>query len=253
MARKLKNLSDLHGGTTFSISSSRNFVLIFIAKKRLYTMIMNLGGQRSIANVFLRELRDKTVQRDRARFRRNMERLGEIMAYEVSKKLAYTETAVETVLGTAPMMLPAEQPVLVTVLRAGLPYFQGFLNYFDRSDCGFIGAYREEGKSEVSIKLDYQTAPVLKGRALILIDPMLATGKSLVRAIQSLTDFYGEIPDHIHLASLIATPEGIRYIQEHVPLPHTIWTFSIDEKLDEKFYIVPGLGDAGDLSYGNKV
>lgn len=216
-------------------------------------MIINLGEQRSIANVFLQELRDKAIQQDRARFRRNMERLGEIMAYEVSRKLAYAKAGVETVLGTAPMMLPMEQPVLVTVLRAGLPYFQGFLNYFDRSDCGFIGAYREEGKPEISIKLDYQTAPVLKGRTLILIDPMLATGKSLVRAVHSLTDFYGEVPDHIHLASLIATPEGIRHVQEQVTLPHTIWTFSIDEKLDSKFYIVPGLGDAGDLSYGNKV
>jgi uracil phosphoribosyltransferase len=216
-------------------------------------MIINLGEQRSIANVFLQELRDKAIQQDRARFRRNMERLGEIMAYEVSRKQVYTKAGVETVLGTAPMMLPVEQPVLVTVLRAGLPYFQGFLNYFDRSDCGFIGAYREEGKPEISIKLDYQTAPVLKGRTLILIDPMLATGKSLVRAVHSLTDFYGELPDHIHLASLIATPEGIRHVQEQITLPHTIWTFSIDEKLDSKFYIVPGLGDAGDLSYGNKV
>jgi len=216
-------------------------------------MTINLGEHSSIANVFLSELRNRTVQQDRARFRRNMERLGEIMAYEVSKRLAYTEATVETVLGRAEMMLPREQPVLVTVLRAGLPYFQGFLNYFDRSDCGFIGAYREEGKSEVSIKLDYQTAPSLKGRSLILIDPMLATGKSLVRSINSLTTFYGETPDHIHLASLIATPEGIKHVQEQVTLPHTIWTFSVDEKLDAKYYIVPGLGDAGDLSYGNKV
>jgi uracil phosphoribosyltransferase len=216
-------------------------------------MIINLGEHSSIANAFLRELRDRALQQDRQRFRRNMERLGEIMAYEVSRRLDYAETAVETVLGTAQMMLPREKPVLVTVLRAGLPYFQGFLNYFDQSDCGFIGAYREEGKTDVSIKLDYQTAPSLKGRSLILIDPMLATGKSLVRSIHSLTNFYGEAPDHIHLASLIATPEGIRHVQEHVTLPHTIWTFSIDEKLDAKFYIVPGLGDAGDLSYGNKV
>jgi uracil phosphoribosyltransferase len=216
-------------------------------------MIINLGEYSSIANVFLRELRDKSIQQDRARFRRNMERLGEIMAYEISRRLHYEPVAIQTVLGTAQMSLPNEKPVLVTVLRAGLPYFQGFLNYFDQSDCGFIGAYREEGKPEVSIKLDYQTAPSLKNRSLILIDPMLATGKSLVRSIQSLTNFYGESPDHVHLASLIATPEGIRHVQENVSLPHTIWTFSVDEKLDSKFYIIPGLGDAGDLSYGNKV
>lgn len=216
-------------------------------------MIMNLGEHRSIANEFLRELRDRSLQQDRPRFRRNMERLGEIMAYEISRRLDYSPVPVQTVLGTAHMELPAQKPVLVTVLRAGLPYFQGFLNYFDQSDCGFIGAYREEGKAEVSIKLDYQTAPSLKGRSLILIDPMLATGKSLVRAVRSLTDFYGEAPGHIYLASLIATPEGIRHVQEELTLPHSIWTFSIDERLDSKFYIVPGLGDAGDLSYGNKI
>jgi len=216
-------------------------------------MIINLGEHSSIANVFLKELRDRSIQQDRARFRRNVERLGEVMAYEVSKKLTYAETAVHTVLGTAHMMQPREQPVLVTVLRAGLPYFQGFLNYFDQSDCGFIGAYREEGKAEVTIKLDYHTAPSLRDRTLILIDPMLATGKSLVRSINALMDFYGETPAHIHLASLIATPEGIQHVQQQVAPPHTVWTFAIDEKLDANFYIVPGLGDAGDLSYGNKV
>lgn len=216
-------------------------------------MIINLGEQSSIANVFLSELRDKAVQQDRARFRRNMERLGQIMAYQISQKLRYQPVPVQTVLGIARMQLPVEKPVLVTVLRAGLPYFQGFLDYFDQADCGFIGAYREEGKSEVSIKLDYQTTPSLKNRTLVLIDPMLATGKSLVRSIHSLSNFFGEVPDHIHLASLIATPEGIKYVQEKIALPHTIWTFSIDEKLDTRFYIVPGLGDAGDLSFGNKV
>lgn len=215
-------------------------------------MIINLGEHNSVANEFLRGMRDEDVQQDRPRFRRNMERLGEIMAYEISKKLCYKQTDVQTPLGNSSLAVPLNLPVLITVLRAGLPYFQGFLNYFDGSDCGFIGAYRDEkGTDQVTITLEYLSSPSLFDRELILIDPMLATGQSFIRSVQSAMQ-KGR-PSHIHIASLLAAPEGIRYIEQNMPVPYTIWTFAVDERLNDKFYIVPGLGDAGDLSFGNKI
>jgi uracil phosphoribosyltransferase len=215
-------------------------------------MVINLGEQHSVANEFLRSLRDKGIQQDRQRFRRNMERLGEIMAYEISKKMEFHSTPVHTPLGVATISLLVQKPVLVTVLRAGLPYFQGFLSYFDQSDCGFIGAYRDEhGKDQITINLEYMATSALKGRELIVIDPMLATGKSFIRAVNALRK-NGE-PSHVHIASLVATPEGVDYVQNNITVPHTLWTFAVDEKLNAQFYIVPGLGDAGDLSFGNKI
>lgn len=215
-------------------------------------MVINLGEQPSIANEFLRSIRDKNIQQDRLRFRRNMERLGEIMAYEISRKMEYHLTPVTTPLGVSSIALPVSKPVLVTVLRAGLPYFQGFLNYYDQSDCGFIGAYRDEhGTDQITVNLDYIATSTLNGRELIVIDPMLATGKSFIRAVKALQK-NGQ-PSHIHIASLVATPEGIAFVESNIQSPHTLWTFSIDEKLNSQFYIVPGLGDAGDLSFGNKI
>ena len=212
--------------------------------------LINLGEKPSIANQFLNEIRDKDSQQDRMRFRKNMERMGEIMAYEISKTLMYQACTINSPLASLKSRKLMEQPILLTVMRAGLPYFQGFLNYFDQVDAGFIGAYRKEG-AEIEIKLEYLATPELEGREVILIDPMLATGKSFIRSINALMK-HGK-PTHIHLASLIASPEGIEYIKANLNIPFTIWTFSVDEKLDTRFYIVPGLGDAGDLSFGKKI
>lgn len=214
-------------------------------------MVYNLGETNSIANHFLYELRDVSIQQDRMRFRRNMERLGEVMAVEISKKLDYSPVSFETPLASDSVDLVREQPVLVTVLRAGLPFFQGFSNYFDKSPGGFIGAYRKEGEKEITINLDYLATPSLTDRNLILIDPMLATGRSFVKSVDAL--IRNGIPKHIHVASLVSTPEGIDFIKKSIKLPLTIWTFGIDEKLNDQFYIVPGLGDAGDLSFGEKI
>ena len=210
-----------------------------------------LNHQNSIANQFLLELRDQKIQQDRMRFRKNLMRLGEVMAYEISKKLSYKRKEIQTSLTNISIPTISQSPVIITVLRAGLPYFQGFLNYFDQSDSGFIGAYRKEGGNEIEIQLDYLAAPSLEGREVILVDPMLATGNSFVRSISALMKL-GQ-PSHIFLAAMIASPEGIEIIQKKVTTPSSLWIVSIDEKLDQNFYIVPGLGDAGDLSFGQKL
>lgn len=210
-----------------------------------------LNHQNSIANQFLLELRDQKIQQDRMRFRNNLMRLGEVMAYEISKKLSYKRKEIQTSLTNISIPTISQSPVIITVLRAGLPYFQGFLNYFDQSDSGFIGAYRKEGGNEIEIQLDYLAAPSLEGREVILVDPMLATGNSFVRSISALMKL-GQ-PSHIFLAAMIASPEGIEIIQKKVTTPSSLWIVSIDEKLDQNFYIVPGLGDAGDLSFGQKL
>jgi uracil phosphoribosyltransferase len=226
-----------------------NFILNFRQKKML--MLFNLSDHNSIANQFVSELRDKNVQTDRARFRRNMRKLGQIMAYEISKRLKYKPKSVETPLGTSVVMIPENNPVLLTVLRAGLPYFEGFLDYFDQSDCGFVGAYRDESTDEIVIHMDYIATPPITEREVILIDPMLATGKSVVNGINKVLK--SGRPSHIHIAALVAAPEGIKYTEEHVTTPHSLYTCAVDEKLNELFYIVPGLGDAGDLSFGPKI
>jgi uracil phosphoribosyltransferase len=210
-----------------------------------------LGDQHSIANQFLNEIRDKEKQQDRMRFRKNMERMGEIMAYEISKKLTYTKCVVNSPLASLTSNQLNTQPIIITVLRAGLVYFQGFINYFDQAEAGFIGAYRKEGGEEIKINLEYLAAPNLEGRDVILVDPMLATGKSFLRSVSALLT-HGT-PDHLHIASVIASPEGVDYVKKNLNVPHTLWTFAVDEKLDSRFYIVPGLGDAGDLSFGEKL
>lgn len=213
--------------------------------------VVVLGAENSIATQFLNEIRDKSRQRDRMRFRRNMERMGEIMAYEISKKLAYSTCEVQSPLASLTSRELKSQPVILTVLRAGLVYFQGFMNFFDRADGGFIGAYRKEGEHEITINLDYVATPQLQGREVIIVDPMLATGKSFIHTVQAILK--NGTPAHIHIAALIAAPEGIEFVKQNMPVPFSLWTFAIDEKLNENFYIVPGLGDAGDLSYGDKL
>jgi uracil phosphoribosyltransferase len=209
-----------------------------------------LGDEVSIAHHYLTILRDVALQNDRMKFRFAVERLGEIMAIEISKKLEYNKIDVQTPLGTKAQFKLKQEPVLITVLRAGLPYWNGFQRVFEHSDCGFIGAYRQEGQ-EIKIKVDYVASPSLEGRDLILIDPMLATGKSMVDAITQLKK--KGIPKNIFIAGLIAAPEGIAYLESKLGKQISIWTFSIDEKLNDQSYIVPGLGDAGDLSFGEKV
>ncbi len=217
-------------------------------------MIRELGKQNSIFNQFLYQVRDKEIQTDRLRFRRNMERLGEIFAYEISKELEYEERQVVTPLGVANMHLLKEQPLLSTVLRAGLPFHQGILNFFDEADNAFISAYRKytkEEEEEFVIKLDYISAPKIKGRTLIISDPMLATGGSLIAAVKGMFEL-GK-PKHLHVVTLLSAQEGIEALKKSFSkMPMTIWTGSVDDELTAKAYIVPGLGDAGDLAFGTK-
>ena len=214
-------------------------------------MIFNLSAQNTIANQFLSELRDKNVQSDRSRFRGNMKRLGQLMAYEISKKLAFRDSVIETPLGKSFVSVPATQPVLLTVMRAGIPYFDGFLDFFNTSECGFIGAYREEGSDDIVIHLEYVATPDVEGKDVIIIDPMLATGKSFVRAVQAIVK--RGVPAHIYIAALVAAPEGIEFVRTNLNVPFSIYTCALDENLNPQDYIVPGLGDAGDLSYGVKL
>lgn len=213
-----------------------------------------LDKQNSIALEFLSEVRDIHTQNDRLRFRKNFERLGEIMAYEISKSLDFKEIKISTPLAETNGKILNDSPVLISVLRAAIPFYQGFLNYFDRSDSGFVGAYRKpESHKEKEVEIDflYQAAPHLEDKEVILIDPMLATGKSFVKTIDNL--LRNGTPRLIHIACVIASPEGVSYIQNHVNVPVKLWIGALDEKLDENFYIVPGLGDAGDLCFGEKL
>lgn len=214
-------------------------------------MITVLNRQNSVANQYLLELRDKNIQQNRTRFRNNVERLGELMAYEISKKFQYDSKQIQTPLGTASVNIPTDNPVLITVLRAGLPYFIGFQNIFGEADCGFIGAYRKESEANLTITLDYLATPSLEGRTIILVDPMLATGQSVIKVVNALLK-HGK-PKHIHVAALVAAPEGVALLEKHLPVTHDVWTWALDEKLNELYYIVPGLGDAGDLSFGEKL
>lgn len=214
-------------------------------------MITVLNRQNSVANQFLLELRDKSIQQNRARFRNNIERLGELMAYEISRKFQYNQVKVQTPLGTSTVNISTDNPVLITVLRAGLPYFIGFQHIFGEADCGFIGAYRKESDADLTINLDYLATPSLEGRTLIIIDPMLATGQSVIKSVNALLK-HGT-PKHVHIAALVAAPEGVELLEKKLSVSHDLWTWALDEKLNELFYIVPGLGDAGDLSFGEKL
>jgi uracil phosphoribosyltransferase len=214
-------------------------------------MAFILNDHNSIANQFLFELRDAVLQQDRMRFRKNLERLGEIMAYEVSRGFNYKAQDAVTPLGELSINVMREHPVLITILRAGLPFFQGFLNFFDQADCGFIGAFRKEDEKSMTIKLEYVATNSLQGKMVILIDPMLATGRSVMDSINAICR--NGTPAHVHVVCLVAAPEGIDHLKENLKIPFSLWTCAVDIKLNHQFYIVPGLGDAGDLSYGNKV
>lgn len=214
-------------------------------------MIYNLSDCHSIANNFLAELRDVHIQQDAMRFRRNLERLGEIFAYEISKKMDFIEREVETPLGIANIHVPHNKVVLATILRAGLPMHQGLLNFFDGAENAFVSAYRQHHKDGTfEINVEYVSCPNLEGKTLIIADPMLATGASMSLTINSLKE-HG-VPAEIHVVTAIASTEGVRYIRRKHPKVH-IWMGSCDEELTAKSYIVPGLGDAGDLSYGAKL
>jgi uracil phosphoribosyltransferase len=214
-------------------------------------MVINLSEQHSLVSNWLAEIRDVSVQSDRMRFRRNLERIGETAAFEISKLLPFEEREIQTPLGTATCKTLKEQPVLATILRAGLPLHQGLLNYFDRADNAFISAYRKHNKDgSFEISLDYVSCPDLEGRILIISDPMLATGSSLVKTIHFLKEEGG--PSAIHIVTAIACTVGIEYVTREEPSV-TIWCGDIDEELTAKGYIVPGLGDAGDLAFGIKV
>lgn len=214
-------------------------------------MIVNLSDQHSLVSNWVSELRDVNVQGDRMRFRRNLERIGEVAAYEISKKLAFKTVEIPTPLGTHDSKVLEAQPVLATILRAGLPMHNGMLNYFDKADNAFISAYRKhhrDGSFEIS--LEYMSCPSLDDRTIIICDPMLATGASIVKTIQYMKD--EGTPKEIHVVVAIACTMGIEYIQRECGDDITIWCGDIDDELTAKGYIVPGLGDAGDLAFGTK-
>lgn len=210
-----------------------------------------LNKTNSVVNHFLAELRDAGIQQDSMRFRRNMERIGEIFAYEISKKLAYEEFEVQTPLGLATVNMMPKMPVLATILRAGLPLHQGLLNIFDKADSAFIAAYRKTKKSgDFDIRMEYISTPDLQDRTLIISDPMLATGKSMVLCCKELLANY-KIKT-LHIVAVIASQEGIEHVKANLPKAN-LWIGAIDEEMTTKAYIVPGLGDAGDLAFGEKV
>lgn len=215
--------------------------------------VVNLGADNSVLNHFIAQMRDKSVQKDSMRFRRNLERVGEVFAYEISKTLEYEPVSVETPLGIAECQLNRKPIVLSTILRAGLPLHQGLLNYFDNAENAFIAAYRKYGKdNKFKIHLEYATNVAIEGKTLVIADTMLATGASLLLAYQKLIE-NGE-PEHTHIVCAIASAEGVEYLSRN--LPHkkvTLWVGAIDEELTNKSYIIPGLGDAGDLAYGYKL
>ncbi|MCB0566097.1 MAG: uracil phosphoribosyltransferase [Phaeodactylibacter sp.] len=213
-------------------------------------MIFNLSEQNSIANHFIAEIRDAKIQQDSMRFRRNLERIGEVLAYEISKELEYEEKNIETPLGVAKVNVQVDKVVLATILRAGLPLHHGMLNYFDRAGNAFVSAYRKHHKDGTfDIHLEYISCPVLEDAILIVSDPMLATGASMSLSTKALLEF-GQ-PKQIHFATAIASQAGLDHMRRLFPDAY-VWMAALDEELTGKAYIVPGLGDAGDLSYGDK-
>ncbi|MEM9722474.1 MAG: uracil phosphoribosyltransferase [Bacteroidota bacterium] len=210
-----------------------------------------LGSNPSYINNLLRELRDEKIQADRMRFRSNMERVGMLMAYELSKELSYESQEITTPLGTLAMDLLAEQPVLVSILRAGLPFHQGFLKLFDNADNGFISAYRHHTRgNEFIVKVEYLAIPDITNRTLILVDPMIATGQSLVLSYKEVVEAAGK-PEKVIICGVVASEEGIEYLTRSIPNCQ-VYVLAVDKELTAKAYIVPGLGDAGDLAFGPK-
>ncbi len=215
--------------------------------------VNNLGEKNSVINNFISELRSIDTQNDKFRFRKNLERLGELFAYEISKTLEYKSETVVTPLGSLEMNVLKEQPVLATILRAGLPMHQGFLNIFDKADNSFIAAHRKYDRNEnYNISIEYYSTANINDKVLIIIDPMLSTGESLARCINDLLS-EDMTPKEIHVANILASRDGIEYLNRSLNnVNATIWVGAIDEELTAKAYIVPGLGDAGDLAYGKK-
>jgi len=224
--------------------------IVFFYKSSVTTI--NLSQTNSIANNYLAALRDVSIQKDRLKFRFNLKRMGQIMAYEISKELEYSTSVIQTPLETANVKLLNSQPVVIAILRAALPFYDGVISVFDEADSGFIGAYRaSDFKDSKSIKTEYVATRNLKDKTVILVDPMLASGKSMFDAITKL-EAYGK-PKQWIILSVIAAPEGIKYLEERLKENVKFWCGAIDKELNEKFYIIPGLGDAGDLAFGEKI
>ncbi len=214
-------------------------------------MVINLSEQHSLISNWVSELRNVDVQNDRMRFRRNLERIAEVIGYEISKRMEWEEKEITTPLGISTSMVLKQQPVLATILRAGLAMHNGLLNYFDKADNAFISAYRKHNPDgSFDISLEYMSCPEIEGRVLIISDPMIATGSSLVKSIQYLKE-EGTIKE-LHIVCAIACTVGIEYVKREVPKA-TIWCGDIDDEITAKGYIVPGLGDAGDLAFGAKL
>lgn len=214
-------------------------------------ILKTFDDEPSLMTGFLNEIRDKNIQKDRMRFRRNIERIGEIMAYEVSKGLHFEKSQTQTSLGIKHTHELQDQVVICSILRAGLSLHQGVMNYFDMSDSGFISANRVNTEKGVQVELAYKSLPVIDNKTLLLVDPMLATGISMLESIKELYKICK--PEKLHILSVVAAPEGVNYLQEHLDDDVTLWVATMDEGLNEKKYIVPGLGDAGDLAYGPKI
>lgn len=216
-------------------------------------IIHHFEKEKSLLNQFIAEIRDKSIQKDPMRFRRNIERCGEILCYELSKSISYRSTTIITPFGTKEMMVPSDQLVLCSVLRAGLPLHQGLLNYFDRAENAFISAYRHhpDGGDEFEVIVKYFAAPDLNNKILVLTDPMLATGKTLENVLKALKS-HGQ-PKQIHIISVIGSSDGVAYIKSIFPENTHLWIAAIDDELTSRGYIIPGLGDAGDLAFGKKL
>ena len=215
--------------------------------------INNLERTDSVFNQYMAELRDAVIQQDRMRFRRNLERIGEVMAYEISKSFEYDDEEVTTPLGIKSIRTMHEQPVIATILRAGLPFHNGMLSMFDQADSAFIAAYRKYDKNEEDseIRVEYFSSPDIEDRILILCDPLLATGESIVKTLNGLME--DMMPKEVHIAVAVASQDGLDYVERTMSrLPVTIWVGSIDEELTARAYVVPGIGDVGDLAYGEK-
>ena len=216
-------------------------------------MIHILNKENTILNKFIAQIRDREVQRDSMRFRRNLERVGEVMSYEISRTLNYKTQIVETPLGEAAVEMISDKIVVATIMRAGLPLHQGFLNYFDDAESAFISTYRKSSKDgSFKVKVEYVSSCNFEGKTLILVDPLLATGTSLVLAYEALVAKGGE-PDHTHIATIVASEQGLDYVKHHLPSRSTtLWVGAVDAELTSRSYIVPGIGDAGDLAFGEK-
>lgn len=214
--------------------------------------LINFDRQPSLVSQYMAELRDVNIQKDPLRFRRNLERIGEIVAYEISKRLKYDTIEIETPLSPAKVQTIADKVVLATIFRAGLPFHQGFLNFFDKAHNAFVSAYRRyKEKGDFEVCVEYLASPRLEGKQLILCDPMLATGISMEMSYRALLT-KGE-PEHVHIASVVASEQAVEYIKEHFPAERTtLWIAAVDPALNPHSYIVPGLGDAGDLAFGVK-